>query len=127
MINPALLQNAVTPTVTGWILLRALNHGFDCVAGVVVFTGWSGRQPGPAHWTLDRLRKPGLQLLAVVLTLSGTSASHFKLSSPVGLQPTFSTDFKWGKRSLLPMKTEPPNTSVSPCLKQGGEYFEING
>lgn len=87
----------------------------------------SERQPGSAHQTLDRLRKPGLLLLAVVLTFKGTSACHLKPNSPVGWQPTFSTDFKWSRGSLLPMKIEPPNTSVSPCLKQGGKYFEIDG
>lgn len=40
---------------------------------------------------------------------------------------TFPTDFKWSGGSLLPVKSEPQNTSVSPCLKRGEEQFEING
>lgn len=127
MINPSLLQNAVMPAMTASVLLGELQHGFDHAAALGVFIRLSRRQPGSAHRTLDRLRKPGLLLLALVLTFKGTSACHLKPNSPAGLQPTFSTDFKWSRGSLLPMKIEPPNTSVSPCLKQGGEYFEING
>ena len=93
------------------------------MAALGVFIRPSRRQSGSAHRTLDRLRKPGLLLLAVVLTFEGTSACHLKPNSPVGLQPTFSTDFKWSRGSLLPMKIEPPNTSVLPMFKTSREVI----
>lgn len=122
-----LLQSATTAAVTEGALPGGRQQGFDHPSALDGFRQRSERLPGSARWPLARLGKPGLWLLAVVVTSEGTSACRLKPSSPAGFKPAFSTDFKWSRGSLLPVKIEPPNTLVSPCLKQGGEYFEMSG